>query len=65
VGLGEMASSPLLLLLLLRVCTCAVVRDLQVRLRCCAQWHVETRLSQSKSEVRIRIRRHSDLFTVR
>ena len=36
-------------------CVCAVVLT----------WHIETRLSQSKSEIRIRIRKHSDLFPVR
>jgi hypothetical protein len=76
VGLGEMVSSPIApcfsILLYHGFCGDSVNSRLCViyrRCRCvCAvvlMWHIETRLSQPRSEIRIRIRKHSDLFPVR
>jgi hypothetical protein len=72
VGLGEMASSsitPCFSIVIMAFAVTACTRGCAWIHRCvCAvvlTWHIETRLSQSKSKIRIRIRKHSDLFPVR
>jgi hypothetical protein len=73
VGLGEMDSSsiaPCFSIFIMAFAVTACTRGCAwftgaFALAVVLTWHIETRLSQPKSEIRIRIRKHSDLFPVR